>query len=330
MALHSFPEESGRTGIFPGAELNVGSASLNKSPASFLNRASAGTFQTALVFSIVLVFAVIIAMMFSLVLFSMPAIQHTGWNIFTGSNWDPANDSYGALPFIVGTLITSGLALLISFPFSLSIALFLGEYRKKGWLSNTIASAIELLAGIPSIIYGAFGLFVMVPLMQQWELTMVSSGIVPLGVGVLTASILLAIMIIPYSATLAREVIRLTPLELKEAAYAMGGSRFSVIRFVTLPYSFSGIFAGQLLAFGRALGETMAVAMVIGNQNIIPENLFSAGSTISAVIANEYPEASGLHIAALTEIGLILFAITIVFGFIGRIIINRMAMRGTT
>jgi phosphate transport system permease protein len=282
-----------------------------------------------LVFSVLLVFAVIVAMMFSLLLFSMPAMKHAGWTIFTGTNWDPANDQFGALPFIVGTLLTSVLALVISFPFSLSIALFLGEYNKGGWLATTLTTAIELLAGIPSIIYGAFGLFVMVPLVQQWELTMVSSGVVPLGVGILTAAILLAIMIIPYSASLAREVIRLTPQDLKEAAYALGGSRFAVIRFVTLPYSFSGIFAGQLLAFGRALGETMAVAMVIGNQNIMPDNLFSAGSTIATVIANEYPEASGTHIAALTEIGLILFLITIVFGFMGRIIINRMGMRGT-
>jgi len=302
---------------------------LGKSARGFLARASEKGFRGSLVFSVLLVFAVIVAMMFSLLLFSMPAMKHAGWTIFTGTNWDPANDQFGALPFIVGTLLTSVLALVISFPFSLSIALFLGEYNKGGWLATTLTTAIELLAGIPSIIYGAFGLFVMVPLVQQWELTMVSSGVVPLGVGILTAAILLAIMIIPYSASLAREVIRLTPQDLKEAAYALGGSRFAVIRFVTLPYSFSGIFAGQLLAFGRALGETMAVAMVIGNQNIMPDNLFSAGSTIATVIANEYPEASGTHIAALTEIGLILFLITIVFGFMGRIIINRMGMRGT-
>ena len=287
-------------------------------------------FRGALVVSVLLVFGVILAMILSLILFSMPAIQHTGLGIFTGTNWDPANDEFGALPFIVGTLMTSVLALAISFPFSLSIALFLGEYNRAGWVATVLTSAIELLAGIPSIIYGAFGLFVLVPLVQQWEMTMTASGVVPLGVGILTAAILLAVMIIPYSATLAREVIRLTPQELKEAAYALGGSRFSVIRFVTLPYSFSGIFAGQLLAFGRALGETMAVAMVVGNQNLMPDGLFSAGSTISTVIANEYPEASGTHIAALTEIGLILFLITIVFGFLGRIIIDRMALRGTT
>jgi len=294
------------------------------------SKAAESTFRGALLFSVGLVFVVIVAMLVSLVLFSMPAIRHSGWTIFTGTNWDPSNDQFGALPFIVGTLLTSLLALIISFPFSLSIALFLGEYNNQGWLATTMTTAIELLAGIPSIIYGAFGLFVMVPLVQQWELPLASQGVIPLGVGILTASIILAIMIIPYSASLAREVIRLTPQDLKEAAYALGGSRLSVIRFVTLPYAFSGIFAGQLLAFGRALGETMAVAMVIGNQNVMPDSLFSAGSTIATVIANEYPEAAGLHISALTEIGLILFLITIAFGFAGRVIINRMAMRGTT
>ena len=262
-------------------------------------------------------------MMFSLLLFSLPAIQKTGFTVFTGTNWDPSTDTYGALPFIVGTLMTSVLALVISFPFSLSIALFLGEFYKTGRLAKAMTTAIELLAGIPSIIYGAFGLFVLVPLVQQWEMTM--KGVVPLGVGVLTAAILLAVMIIPYSASLAREVIRLVPQDQKEAAYALGGTRLHMILSVTLPYSFSGIFAGQLLAFGRALGETMAVAMVIGNMNVIPENFLAPGSTIASVIANEYPESSGLHTAALTEIGLVLFLITIVFSLVGRIIIGRMA-----
>lgn len=320
-----------------GAETNLNSPGSSRTPGnqeravrSPGSRAAEASFRGTLVLAVGLVFVVIAAMLVSLFLFSLPAIGHTGWTIFTGSNWDPSNDEFGALPFIAGTLITSLLALAISFPFSLSIALFLGEYHRQGWLATVMTTAIELLAGIPSIIYGAFGLFVLVPLVQQWEMTMASSGVIPLGVGVLTASVLLAVMIIPYSASLAREVIRLTPQDLKEAAYALGGSRFSVIRFVTLPYSFSGIFAGQLLAFGRALGETMAVAMVIGNQNVVPDGLFSAGSTIAAVIANEYPEASGLHISALTEIGLILFLITIVFGFIGRTVIRRMALRGTT
>jgi phosphate transport system permease protein len=325
MALPSFPKGMVSQTTIPGSR---GPGGLSRSGRSAGSRAAETGFLGALGLSVILVFGVIAAMVVSLVLFSLPAIQHTGLGIFLGTNWDPANDQFGALPFIVGTLATSLLALVFSFPFSLSIALFLGEYRRTGWLATGLTTAIELLAGIPSIIYGAFGLFVLVPVVQQWEMTMSASGVIPLGVGIFTAAVLLAVMIIPYSATLAREVIQLTPQELKEAAYALGGSRFSVIRFVTLPYSFSGIFAGQLLAFGRALGETMAVAMVVGNQNILPDGLFSAGSTISAVIANEYPEASGLHIAALTEIGLILFLITVAFGFLGRILIRRLSVRG--
>jgi len=303
---------------------------LKRSARPWLARLNERGFRTSLVLSVGLVFVVIVAMMVSLFIVSLPAIQHSGWKIFTGTDWDPDNEKFGALPFIVGTLVTSILALMISFPFSISIALYLGEYRQGGWLASTLTSAIELLAGIPSIIYGAFGLFILVPIIQQIEIALNDPTIIPMGVGVLTTSILLAVMIIPYSASVAREVIKLTPKELKEAAYALGASRSSVVRFVILPYSFSGIFAGQLLAFGRALGETMAVTMVIGNQNIVPTGLFSAGSTISAVIANEYPESTGIHISALTEIGLILFLITIVFGFLGRVVINRMAMRGTT
>jgi phosphate transport system permease protein len=157
---------------------------------------------------------------------------------------------------------------------------------------------------------------------------MADQGIVPLGVSILSASVLLAIMIVPYSASLAREVISMVPQDLKEAAWSLGGTRFSVVRKVTVPYAISGIFAGQLLAFGRALGETMAVAMVIGNMNQIPGNLFEAGSSIASVIANEYAESSGVHTAALTEIGLILFIITILFGFAGRRIIKRLSARG--
>jgi phosphate transport system permease protein len=228
----------------------------------------------------------------------------------------------------VGTIITAVLALLISLPFSLAISLFLGEYMKTGPLATIVSSAIELLAGIPSIIYGAWGLFVLVPIVQQIQLGMADQGILPLGVSVLTASVLLAIMIVPYSASLAREVIAMVPQDLKEAAYSLGGTRFAVVRRVIVPQAISGIFAGQLLAFGRALGETMAVAMVIGNMNLIPTSLWSGGSSIASVIANEYAESSGTHTAALTALGLILFIITILFGLAGRGIIKRLSVRG--
>ena len=287
-----------------------------------------GLFRGTTAFSVILVSSLIVLMVISLVVFSWPAVQKAGWSILFGNNWDPSTEQFGGFPFIAGTLITAILALLISLPFSLAISLFLGEYVRSGPLATIVSSAIELLAGIPSIIYGAWGLFVLVPIIQQAEIGMNDPAIMPLGVSVLSASVLLAIMIVPYSASLAREVISMVPQDLKEAAYSLGGTRFSVVRHVTIPNAISGIFAGQLLAFGRALGETMAVAMVIGNMNQVPTNLFSAGSSIASVIANEYAESSGAHTAALTEMGLILFVITILFGFAGRQIIKRLMVRG--
>jgi phosphate transport system permease protein len=285
-------------------------------------------FSLSMGVSVFIVSSLILAMILSLVVFSLPAMKVAGLSIFTGTNWDPFAGQFGGLPFIVGTLITSVLALLISLPFSFAIAIFLGEFYKKGVFSTVIGAAIELLAGIPSIIYGTWGLYVLVPLIQKIELPLAAHGVLPLGVGVLTASLLLALMIIPYSASLAREVISLVPQDLKEAAYAMGGTRFSVVKRVTVPYAISGILAGELLAFGRALGETMAVAMVVGNMNLIPKSIFDPGSSIASLIANEYAESSGVHTAALTELGLILFVITIAFSFIGRMVINRMAVKG--
>jgi phosphate transport system permease protein len=282
--------------------------------------------KTIFIFSLV-VSILILVMVISLFIFSYPSIAANGIRLLTGTEWTPSNNLFGAVPFIVGTLVTSALALAISLPFSLAIAIFLGEYFKSGPVAVILSTAIELLAGIPSIIFGAWGLYVLVPLIQKLELSLSGFGVVPLGIGILSASILLAIMIIPYSASIAREVISLTPHDLKEGAYSLGATRFEVIRRVVLPYSGSGIFAGMLLGFGRALGETMAVTMVIGNINIIPGGIFSGGNTIASVIANEYAESSGVHRAALTEIGLLLFVITILFGFAGRWIINKMSIK---
>ncbi len=229
---------------------------------------------------------------------------------------------YGAVVFIVGTLLSSILALLISLPFALAIAIFLGEYYTTGPLSTLMQTTNELLAGIPSIIYGAWAFFFIVPLMSRW-FPQSTTG----GASILTASIVLAIMIIPYSASLAREVIKLVPTDIKEAAFGMGATRFSVIRKIVLPYASSGIFAGVLLAFGRALGETMAVTMVIGNRNHIPRSILDGGQTIASLIANEYGEAGALKLSSLTELGLILFMITLLFGILGRFIIKRLSLK---
>lgn len=267
------------------------------------------------------------AMVISFFIISLPVIKETGWNIIFGTNWDPTNDEFGGAPFVLGTLITSILALLFSLPFALAISIFLGEYVRRGPLFIILNSTIELLAGIPSIIYGAWGLYMLVPLVQKWQLTMTNTDIVPIGLGIFSASVVLAIMIIPFSASIAREIINMVPQDLKDASYALGSTRYDMVKNVALPYAKSGIFAGVLLSFGRALGETMAVTMVIGNMNAIPTGIFSAGNTIASVIANEYAEASDLHISALTEIGFILFLITILFGLVGRFVISKMEIK---
>jgi phosphate transport system permease protein len=219
----------------------------------------------------------------TLLINSLPSIKEFGLRFFYGKTWNPVTGEFGALPFLVGTLITSFLSLAISLPFSLSLSIFLGEYSTKGTVASLLQSAIELLAGIPSIIYGFWGLFILVPIVRFIEIKL---GVTPIGVGIFTSALVLSIMIIPYAASLGREVIRLVPDELKEAAYSLGATRFEVIKKVILPYVISGITAGNLLALGRAIGETMAVTMVIGNSNVIPKSIFAPANTMASVIAN--------------------------------------------
>ena len=238
--------------------------------------------------------------------------------------WDPVTGEFGALSFLLGTLITSFLSLVISLPFSFAIAIFLGEYFTKGAPSSILKSGVELLAGIPSIIYGFWGLFVLVPIVRMIQ---VELGVTPYGVGILTSSIILAIMIIPYSASIGTEVVQLVPSDLKEAAFSLGATRFEVIKAVILPYARSGISAGVLLSLGRALGETMAVTMVIGNSNFLPTSIFSPANTMASVIANEFSEATEkIYLSSLVEIGLLLFIVTMIVNIIGKYIIGRMSV----
>lgn len=281
-------------------------------------------FQNTLYISAFCVVALLIAIFCTLLHASLPAIKEFGVGFVYGKVWDPVSGEFGALPFLVGTLLTSFLALIISIPFSLAIAILLGEYLKKGVIATVLKSAVELLAGIPSIIYGFWGLFVLVPIVRDMEIKL---GIIPYGVGILTASLILSIMIIPYSASIGREVIRLVPDDLKEAALSLGATRFEMIKKVSLPYARSGIFAGILLSLGRALGETMAVTMVIGNSNFLPKTLFSPSNTMASVIANEFAEATEtLYLASLVEIGLLLFIVTMIINIIGRYIIQKMSV----
>src|SRR5664279_647290 len=259
--------------------------------------------------------------LFTLILESMPSIKHLGLKYLWGTTWDPLNNVYGAAPFLLGTILTSFLALIISIPFSFAIAIYLGEYNTKGWLSNLLKNMVELIAAVPSVIYGFWGLLVLVPLVRSLEMKL---GILPYGIGIFTASLVLAMMIIPYAASLGREMIRLVPSPLKEAAYSLGATRYEVIKNVILPYTKSGLFAGVLLSLGRALGETMAVTMVIGNTSLIPTSIFAPGNTMASVIANEFTEADHtVYLSALIELGLVLFLVTVVINMIGKRIIKR-------
>ncbi len=280
-----------------------------------------GIFKKSLGSISILFVVFIIAIFLTLLIQSLPSIQALGFDYFTHTKWDPVTLEFGSLPFLVGTLVTSFLALVITIPFSLSVSLLLGEYYPKGFFSNLLRNCIELLGGIPSIIYGFWGLFFLVPIMRSFE---TSIGVHPLGIGVFTTSFLLFIMVIPYSASIGRDVISLVPADLKQAALALGCTKYEVIKLVVVPYARSGIFAGILLALGRALGETMAVTMVIGNKNAIPDSLFGPANTMASVIANEFTEAaSQVYLSSLVEMGLLLFVVTTIISFIGKQVINR-------
>lgn len=281
-------------------------------------------FKKLLLLSAISIVVILFAIFLTLLVSSLPSIKAIGFDFIYGKTWDPVSDKYGALPFLIGTLLTSLIALIISTPFSLAVGLFLGEYYRKGIVSNIFRNIIDLLAAIPSVIYGFWGLFVLVPLVRAVEMKF---GVAPYGVGILTSAIILSIMIIPYSVSLTVQVISLVPSSLKEAAFSLGATRFEVIRTVILPYTKSGIFAGILLSLGRALGETMAVTMLIGNSSILPTGIFSPSNTMASVIANEFTEATGgVYLSALIEMGLFLFLVTTLINIIGRRIIKRFSI----
>ena len=287
---------------------------------------SESSFRKILSIAGVFVLLLLVALFFSLVIASFPSIRNFGIRFLFSSTWDPVKSEFGAFSFLLGTLATSFLALVISVVFSIPISIFLGEYSAQGSTATFIKSMIELLAGVPSVIYGFCGLFLLAPLVRILEMKL---GVTPYGVGIFTASLVLSIMIIPYSASIGREVISLVPFDLKEAALSLGATRFEVIRKVILPYAGSGVVAGILLSLGRALGETMAVTMVVGNSNFIPKSIFSPANTLASVIANEFTEATGnLYLASLIELGLVLFIVTTIINLIGKLIIRRMGVEG--
>lgn len=280
------------------------------------------------IFTIIIGFSavvlVIIGVGFFLSLFnaSIVSLKKFGFSFFIRDIWDPVKEEFGALPFIYGTLLTSFIALAISLPFSLAISIVLGEYFRKGLFAEILRYLTELIAGVPSVVLGFWGLFFVAPVIRGLEIKI---GVPPYGVGIFTASLILAFMIMPYSASIGKDAMRLIPDELKEAAYALGATRWEMVKKVMMPYARSGITAGIILSLGRALGETMAVTMVIGNYHGIPENIFSPGNTIASVIANEFTEATGeVYLSSLMYLGMTLFIITTVVNLIGRFILKKL------
>jgi phosphate transport system permease protein len=265
---------------------------------------------------------------------SMLSIQKFGFNFWRTEVWDPVAGNFGALPFIWGTLYSSILALLISTPIALGIAVFVSELSP-GWLKHPLVFLTELLAAIPSIVYGLWGIFVLVPAVRAFEEWIPESlrGLAlfsgpRIGVGMLAAGLILAVMIIPFTSSVAREVLKAVPQAQREGAYALGATRFEAIR-AALYFARTGIIGAVMLGFGRALGETMAVTMVIGNNPRISASLFAPQHTMAAVIANEFTEAdTALYLDALVEIGLVLFTITLVINGLSRLLIWSMARSG--
>jgi len=279
----------------------------------------------------------LLAILASLVLGAWPAISRYGLGFLTSSVWDPVTNDYGGLVMIYGTLVTSVIALLIAVPVSFGIAIFLTELSP-AWLKRPLGTAIELLAAVPSIVYGMWGLLVFGPILATWvqqPLQKWFSGVPylgalvsgpPVGIGVLCAGIILAIMIIPFIAAVMRDVFEVTPPMLKESAYALGSTTWEVMFKVVLPYTKSGVVGGVMLGLGRALGETMAVTFVIGNFNQLDSlSLFAPANSITSALANEFAEASsGIHQAALIYLGLVLFFITFVVLTLSKLLLSRL------
>lgn len=261
------------------------------------------------------------AIVYALVSRSSEAFQEYGiWGFVSNAEWDPrsATEEYGALSFILGTLYTALFALLLCVPFSLAVAMFNGVYFKGKKIAGVMRSVVDLLAGIPSIVYGLWGFYTVRPLV-------IDLGVNAQGFGVFLSSIVLAIMIIPYASSLSSEFLSMVPNNLKEGAYSLGATRLEVVQHISLPTAASGIVASFILALGRALGETMAVTMLIGNTNRIPTGLRDTGNTMASVIANQFGEADGLKLSALIAIGLLLFVITAIINLIAKLVMKKLS-----
>jgi phosphate transport system permease protein len=291
---------------------------------------------TALFFAFLLV-AIVGLLVYELISRSAPARAKFGWHFLTSSEWNPVTEEFGALPFLYGTVITSLVGMLLSIPLGLGAAIFLAELAPAK-LSNALTFVIELLAAIPSVIYGLLAIFALVPLMRQYVEPFLKAtlGFLPffqgpaMGVGYLTAGLVLAIMTVPFIISVSRESLLAVPREQREAALALGATRWETTWQIVVPYAKLGILGSIFLGLARALGETMAVTMVIGNVVAVHASLLWPGYSIAAVIANEFAEAGGqLYPAALVELGLVLFGLTIVINGVARMMIIATTKRGS-
>ncbi len=323
---------------FPSSSLTKSSAFLSE---GFVRRRTRKlkiidiVFKNLTLLSALMIPAILVAIFICLYMGALPSIQKFGWKFFTSASWDPVGDEFGALVPVFGTLATSVIALLISVPISFGIAVFLTEIAPS-FIRRPFGVAIELLAAIPSIIYGMWGLFVFAPFFAKYVQPPVQSalGHLPvignlfqgpaIGIGVMTAGIILAIMIIPFISSTIRDSFHVVPTMLKESAYALGATKWEVIWKVVMPFSKRGVTGGIILGLARALGETMAVTFVIGNAHNLSASIFMPGSTISSILANEFTEAIGeIHPAALIELGLVLFVITFVILILARLLLMK-------
>ena len=286
-------------------------------------------FRWIILLSAISVFAIVVLVVWELVDKSRLSLHQFGLHFFYGHDWDPVNDSFGAMPFIYGTLVSSFLALLLAVPLSIGVAVYITEMCPQR-LRAIISFLVELLAAIPSVIYGLWGIFVLAPLLRDYvqpflQKTLGWTGFFsgPMyGLGMLAAGIILAIMIVPVIASITREVMSAVPQNQREAVLALGATRWEMIRMGVLRNARIGIVGGVILGLGRALGETMAVTMVIGNRPEVAKSLFAPGYTMASVIANEFSEATGdMYLSALVEIGLALFLVTLIVNALARLLV---------
>jgi len=318
------PAMDASTGAVPGAQIVADApAGASRSQRALARRVRGFAVQDRAFLWVTRAFAALVlvgltGILVALAVEAWPALRTFGFAFFRGTTWSPADDVYGAVIPVYGTLVTSAIALLVGVPVSFGIAVFLTEMCP-AWLRRPLGTAIELLAGIPSIIYGFWGLFILAPLLQDTlQPLLVGTGLPlfagpPLGIGVFTAGVVLALMVIPFIASVMRDVFETVPAVLKESAYGLGCTTWEVVCRVVLPHARAGVIGGIMLGLGRALGETMAVTFVIGNANRLAASLFAPGNSIASTLANEFAEADpALHIPSLFAIGLLLFVITFV------------------